>query len=412
MKRSGPFAACCAVLLAVALGHSAHAQDGGSRATTFATLPAPSGILVNASGDVDVVSDPPGGTHVVKFHADGSQVSDSPLGSTPPDLYAHSRLAWIDRSSLEGVALLTHAGLLHVELKSVADPIELDLSKTEPLQAADLDAGGTPAQLTFAGAGFDDVAVAPALPQAVPPGAQPAFDAFVTGATAARPGGAASRPFLLRVHVDPEGNSTVRAIATTQGAVADPAHRSGVGAFVAPSPNPPPPRPPVLIFAALPTKASAATPNAVDTLVSVGENYPDDPSADAPKIVLNPQGTPATLTCRGMTNDRGGTLFMLAASDACSPGGGPGVVAVTVSGGKTASQCIALPPPAGPTGAEYVDLATGKLGDPVYVTNEKGGVVLALPGLPAASASGMASNVERGSVGEDVGFAMGARAQR
>jgi hypothetical protein len=165
---------------------------------------------------------------------------------------------------------------------------------------------------------------------------------------------------------------------TTQGTVADPEHRSGVGTFIAPSDAPAPDRP-VAVFAALPTRASAAAPRAVDTLILVGAGWPEDAAAVAPTIVTD-EGTPVTFTAQGMTNDQAGTLYAVVASEACAPDGGPGVVSLRTVGADVVDACAPLPPAAGERGA-YVDVAVGDLGDPIYVTNERGGVVLRLPGL-------------------------------
>jgi hypothetical protein len=348
------------------------------QATTFATLPAPTGILAGPEGAVVVVSDPPSGTTIVSFGPDGARLGETPVESTPPDRFAHSRLAWIERGPFVGAAQLSGAGILRIELESVQNALEFDLATTSGLEAPDLDAGGTPAQLSLAGARFDDVAVAPGLVTGQRPGTEPSFDVFVTGVTATAAGG---RPFLLRVAVRPPDTASVRAIVTTQGTVADPDHRSGVGTFFPPSDAPAPDRP-VAVFAALPTRASAANANALDTLVVVGAGWPEDGSAVAPTIVMT-DGTPVTFTAQGMTNDRAGTLYAVAAADACAPGGGPGVLALRTVGADVVDECAPLPPAAGQD-ASYVDLAVRDLGDPAYVTNERGGVVLRLPGLQQA----------------------------
>jgi hypothetical protein len=369
-------AAVFASLLAAAGG--VRAQQPPAQATTFATLPAPTGILVGPEGEVVVVSDPPTGTTIVSFGPDGTRMGETPVESTPPDRYARSRLARIERGPFLGAAQLTGAGILRVELEAVEDAFEFDLATASGLEALDLDAGGEPAQLSLAGARFDDVAVAPGLVTGQRPGTQPTFDVFVTGATAP---GAGARPFLLRVRVEPPGTATVGAMVTTQGTVADPEHRSGVGTFILPSDAPAPERP-IAVFAALPTRASAATPRALDTLIVVGAGWPEDTTAVAPTIVTV-EGTPVAFTSQGMTNDQVGTLYAVVASDACAPDGGPGVVSLRTVDADIVDACAPLPPAAGENG-RYVDVAAGDLGEPVYVTNERGGTVLRLPGLPEA----------------------------
>lgn len=106
------------------------------------------------------------------------------------------------------------------------------------------------------------------------------------------------------------GTAAVHAMVTTQGTVADPEHRSGVGTFILPSDAPAPERP-VAVFAALPTRTSATTPNAVDTLVVVGAGWPDDTSAVPPTIVMDDlssmlQVRARTIRC-GETHGHGST---------------------------------------------------------------------------------------------------------
>lgn len=353
--------------------------DQPSSATTFATLPAPTGILVGTDSNVAVLSEPTEGTTLVAFAPDGTRQAEERVESTPPDRFARGRLAWLERGPFKGAVLLGRGGTLHVELEDVEEALEVELAELAALEAADLDAAGAPAQLDLAGARFDDVAVVPGVRAALRPGTEPAFDVFVTGATAAAAG---ARPFLLRVQIASTGSFTARALATTQATVTDPEHRSGVGTFIPPSELPFPDRP-AAVFAALPTKASSSTPARVDTLVAVGARYPEETAL--PPTIVTDEGAPVTLTSGGMTSDRGGNLYVLVAAGACTPEGGAGVVTVTNAGDE--DGCLPLPAPAGPGGA-YVDVAADKVGDPVYVTNEKGNVILKLPVAAGATTTG------------------------
>jgi hypothetical protein len=361
-------------------GVAAQPTDPSEATTTFARVASPTGIMVDDEGDVLVLTEPPAGTTLVFFDADGRTLGEQRLETTPPDKFARSRLATIERGPFLGLVALSPGGVVHIELDGLEEPAEIDLAAIEPLEALDLDAAGATTQLRFAGARFDDIAVVPGLPAAPRPGTEPSLDMFVTGVTTTSAGG---HPFLVRVTFRPTGEATIRTLATTQGRVADPEHRSGVGTFIPPTDAPPPDRPAV-VFAALPSRASAANPRSVDTLVTVGANWPEDPEAEPPGFQTTSNGQPVTLTSPGMTNDSAGNLYAILASDACGEDGspsGPGVAALTTDGDEVVEACLPLPPPAG-QGGRYVDLAVRDRGEPVYVTNERGGVVLRLPGLP------------------------------
>lgn len=354
-------------VLAAALGAL---SPGMARAQfeTFVDVTAPSGVAVADTGEVAAVVGEP--NRLVRYSPDGAPVAVAPLS----DDLARSRIALGRWESFQGAVILSPTGTLEIvpaaegqdgtvfELANADDPLEV--------QAPDLDATGTSAPLTLAGARFDDIAIAP--PLAAAQGAQSPLELFVAGATAGTgANGEGARPFLVRLRVDlATQQGEVTGIATTQGDASDPRSPSGVGLSYVLDENGAPSG--TVVVTSLPSATHASDQGAGWTLVMVGAEFPEDDRPEAAPQWLQEE---QRIISPGMGHDDQGNLYMIVSVGACEGSEGPGLRV------SSATETLCAPLPA-TTAFGSADVGVWKAGDFIYVNDEEGNAIVAAAAPP------------------------------
>jgi hypothetical protein len=342
----------------------------------FVDAPGPTGLLVNDQGEVVAVTAQP--PTLVRFGSDGARLAESPL----PDDRARSRLAWGTPQGFHGAVMLSPAGALEItplgdnapegalfELGSSDGPVSVD--------APDLDASSAPATIALQGARFDDVAIGPMAAGTTAP---TTLDLFVTGLTAGDAQGNGARPFLIRVRADLSAHTAQLAgLATTQGPNLPPPFASGVGvrytvgadgAITSPA-----------VVASFPTKTFSRNGSTGDRLVTVGAGFPEDTRPEAaPAWFTDAKGQTVNYASSGMGTDSAGNLYMVVAVGACAGSPGPGVVLFSA----TDTRCAQLPDT---TASGSSDVAAGKAGEPIYVSDEQGNQIVRIQPPPNVTPS-------------------------
>jgi hypothetical protein len=355
-----------------ALAASLVPRHAAAQAEKFVDAPGPTGILVNDQGEVVAVTARP--PTLVRFGVDGTRASESPL----PDDRARSRLAWGTAQGFHGAVMLSPAGALEITPLGENAPqgAVFELGGTQSpvsVEAPDLDASNAPATIALQGARFDDVAIGPVA--AATPNT---LDLFVTGLTAGDASGAGARPFLVRVRADLAARQAqIAGLATTEGPNVPPPFASGVGlrytvgadgAIVDPA-----------VVASFPTKTFSNNGSTGDRLVTVAAGFPEDTRPEAaPAFFKNDKGDTVNFASSGMGTDSAGNLYMVVAVGACASAPGPGVVVFSA----TDVRCAQLPDT---TASGSSDVAAGKAGEPIYVSDEQGNEILRIPPPPSVA---------------------------
>lgn len=389
---AGPALLALAVvaLAAVSAADGVLAQQSGPAAPVqvFVRVESPTAIFVDPAGDVTVTSEPPGSIRATRYSADGQP--QATVEYEPTEELGRLRSAYVDTGTWRGTADVNASGI--VELVPTHDaPAEaqyagFDLRGLEgdALPVVDLDAAPDSglAEVTLSSVRYVDIAALATGPDEI--------TVFVTGFNrAAAEAGATGevRPVILKGILSPAvGESTWWVIATSQATGVEPGHLSGVAVQ-------PIPRELTgdaiegVVWATIPTAASSAptegAPRGPDALVAFRTTYPfadGEEQVGAPTLATDAEGAPIRLTTSAMGTDAAGTVYFLVSQGECATESAPGLLAVTTElvGDDVQREtfCHALPATAdGSTSAVYWDVAVRNPGDPIYVTDNAGGVV-------------------------------------
>jgi hypothetical protein len=398
--RAPPWRTALSLALAVAAASAAsgaRAQQSGPAAPVqvFVRVESPTAIFVDPAGDITVTSEPPGSMSETRYSPAGQ-----PLGSAqrePTEEFGRRRSTYVDTGAWRGTADVNASGVVELvpahDAPADAPYAAFDLRNLEgsALPAVDVDAApdSALAQVTLSSARYVDIAALATGPDEV--------TVFVTGFNGA--GGAAGaagevQPVILKGRLSPATlASTWWVIATSQATGVDPEHRSGIAVQTIP-PELTGGAAEGVVWATIPTAATSAptqaAPRGPDALVQFRTTYPSEEGeqqGDAPAVAVDAQGAPIHLTTSAMGSDSAGNVYLVVSQGPCAEAA-PGVLAVTSEfAGEGRSLCHALPATAGGgASASYWDVAVRNPGDPIYVTDNAGDVVLQVAStVPAAA---------------------------
>jgi hypothetical protein len=388
--RRSSVGACALVLFAVT---AARAQQSGPAAPVqaFARVQSPTAIFVDPAGDVTVWSEPPigEGRSETRFSPEGEPVN---TGAIPElDGRGNLRNAWVDTGTWRGTADVSASGL--VELVPAHDTpaetpyqaFDLRAFDGETVGAVDVDApsGSELVDVTLSSVRYLDIAALATGPDEIT-----VFLTGLNGAGAAEGGATGEiRPLIVKGVVSPSGATEPQwwLVATSQAANVDPEHRSGVAVATIPA-ELTGDRVEGIVWATIPTATTAqpaeGAPEGGDAVVLFRSTYPAAESGDpgdAPTILIGGSGAPLRITTSAMASDSAGNVYLLVTLGECATEAAPGVLAVRSDFATEAVRdtfCHPVPATAdGTIPADYWDLAVRNPGDPIYLTDNAGGVV-------------------------------------